>query len=110
MQYGITISGTVDFPGKMSFMLPTSTQACGLLDECGYELLVFSGGRTRPQLEKETGLLSEAEGMKAFAVRSGKLSGEEDRVILESWARDSMENVFFSLLAFFNKQVGGLDK
>jgi hypothetical protein len=51
-------------------------------------------------LEQETEGLTEAEGMREFADEEGLLSGVGERLILERFARDSAENIFFSLLAF----------
>ena len=68
-----------------------------------YDVLAFSGGRTRPTLEAETGGVSEAEGMRDYAIEAGVLDLTDDSVILEKWARDSMENLFFSMLAYFRK-------
>src|SRR5206468_3626604 len=48
----------------------------------------------------------EAEGMWNYAVQNGLLPLADDRIILEKWARDSMENVLFSMLAFFHATGG----
>ena len=64
------------FPGEDVVYAAHVHAGVRLLKESGYEYLAFSGGRTRPQLEPQTGITSEAEGMKAFAVQSGALSAE----------------------------------
>jgi hypothetical protein len=88
------------FPGEDAYYALHVEVAIRLLKEHGYERLSLSGGRTRPKLEKETQGVSEAEGMKAFALEMGLIAATDDRIILETLARDSMENVFLSMLAF----------
>lgn len=66
-----------------------------------YDVLVLSGGRTRPDLpEVRSGYVtcSEAEGMLVFARDQGLDAGKAI-VLLEPFARDSFENVFFSACA-----------
>lgn len=82
------------------------TDAIELQIKMGCELLggeythvVFSGGHTRPQ-NKPNLKNSEAEGMKIFAESKGWLPAGKE-IILESYARDSFENIFYSLLAFY---------
>lgn len=70
--------------------------------EGDYETIVLSGGRTRPHLP-EVNVISEADGMLDFAGRAGLIGGDRDRVLLEGWSRDSAENLFFSLFAFYQK-------
>lgn len=70
-----------------------------------YQALVLSGGRTRPNLpEVVSGKVtnSESEGLLEFAKDAGLYTGESI-VIVESFARDSFENVFFSMLRFFRE-------
>jgi hypothetical protein len=62
----------------------------------GYQALVLSGGRSRPQLAPEIGN-SEAEGMFEYARGAGLAGGT---VLLEQFGRDSFENLFFSILRF----------
>src|SRR5580704_2607536 len=60
----------------------------------GYQALVLSGGRSRPHLAP--GIThSEADGMFAYAREAG-LAQPGDPVVLEKFARDSCENLFFS--------------
>src|SRR4051812_35143340 len=91
------------FPGEDAIYAAHVEEGVRMLRSGQYEYLAFSGGKTRPQLEKQTGLVSEAEGMNMFAVERGLVSAEDKRIVVEPWARDSMENVFFSLLAYFDK-------
>ena len=67
-----------------------------LLDAEGYRAVAFSGGHTRPDLDVTH---SEGEGMVAFA-RDAGLDADREGVLVESLARDSFENVFFSMLRF----------
>jgi hypothetical protein len=60
-----------------------------------YDVIAFSGGQTRKNLE-----LTEAQGMANFAAyRNIEFP---DDLLFESFARDSFENVFLSLLAFYH--------
>jgi hypothetical protein len=63
-------------------------------------LLIFSGGQTRV----EAGRRSEAEGYRAVAEHYGWF-GRACRVALEEYARDSFENLLFSLARF--REVAG---
>jgi hypothetical protein len=68
-------------------------------------MLIFSGGRSRPELkEVREGKVtnSEAEGMLEYA-QSVYPGLKTKNILLESWARDSFENVFFSKLAYFKR-------
>jgi hypothetical protein len=65
----------------------------------GYQALVLSGGRSRPQLAPEIAN-SEAEGMREYALEAG-LAARGDGVLLEEFGRDSFENLFFSILCFY---------
>jgi hypothetical protein len=91
------------FPGEEECYGDHIEAAIRLTQDLGYECLCFSGGATRPNLEKETEGLSEAEGAQAYASERGLLSAIDDKIILETLARDSMENVYFSSLAFFHR-------
>lgn len=74
-------------------------------------VVMFSGGRTR----EEAGHWSEAATYKAVAERRMEQDGYNDeerarlrgRMLLESYARDSFENVQFSLLKFY-RELGRL--
>jgi len=71
----------------------------------GYQALVLSGGRSRPQLAQEIGN-SEAEGMLEYAREVGLAgTGSGGAVLLERFGRDSFENLFFSMLCF-HRQFG----
>ena len=73
-------------------------EGCGLVREGLYDAIAFSGGQSRKDIYKENTAISEAQGMKDFAKAEGY--NLPKHVILDTYARDSFENVFFSLLAF----------
>ena len=89
------------FYGDTNYFETHVSDGIRLWKEKGYTALAFSGGRTRPSEDLKN---SEAEGMLEFARGAGLLESGED-VLLESFARDSFENVFFSLL-LFHKEYG----
>ena len=64
----------------------------------GYRALVFSGGHSRPNLPVAN---TEAAGMREYAVEAGLIAPGESGVLLEEFARDSFENVLFSVLAYW---------
>ena len=64
--------------------------------EC-YRALALSGGHSRPALPIVN---TEAAGMREYAIEAGLLTADEPGVLLEEFARDSFENVFFSVLAY----------
>ncbi len=88
------------FPGEEPFYARHVQAGFQLFHQEGYHRLVFSGGPNRPHLESETRGISEAEGMKAYAIDAGLCGAEDARIILEPWSRDSMENLLFSILAY----------
>src|SRR5689334_9690607 len=66
--------------------------------------LIFSGGNTRPDLEavrRGEVTNSEAQGLLEYA-RAHLHMSDQQTVLLEPFARDSFENVFFSLLSFYH--------
>ncbi len=67
-------------------------------------MLVLSGGNTQPELNVDK---NEAEEVYDFALNIGVEKAEiiEEKIIFEKFARDSFENLFFSLLAF-KKETG----
>src|SRR5262249_5602785 len=68
----------------------------------GPKVLIFSGGKTRPQLpavQRGEVNVSEGAGMFAFA-RERRLATTWDDILAEEYARDSFENFWFSILAF----------
>lgn len=67
----------------------------------GYQALVLSGGRSRPELLPAIGN-SEAEGMREYAIAAG-LASPGDCVLLEMYGRDSFENLLFSMLRFYEE-------
>src|SRR6476619_6168293 len=88
------------FPGEESFYASHVEAGIRLMQDGKYDYWIPSGARTRPRCEKETDGISEAEGMLNYAVEQGWCSAADDRILLETWARDSMENLFFGILAF----------
>jgi len=62
-----------------------------------YQTLAISGGYTKKQLEK-----NEAQGMLDWSLDLG-LNIDRARVILEQYARDSFENVLFSMCRFYEE-------
>lgn len=70
---------------------------CRLMGSHSYDVLSFSGGHSRPDNDPPL-LNSEAKGMYDFAEAKGWLPN--CGIILEEFARDSFENVFYSLLLF----------
>lgn len=79
--------------------------ALELLRSSPSDVLVFSGGCTRsndPAVRNGSVTNSEAAGMLEFA-KPGLSDTEQRRIALEPWARDSFENVFYSLLACFHR-------
>src|SRR4051812_18834902 len=76
--------------------------AFGISRRLGFRALVLSGGHTRPELSEASGAAvshSEAAGMQAFAEMRGLDAGRAV-VLREEWARDSFENVLYSVLAY----------
>ena len=95
--HGIEASRFPD-PEAMKCTIAQHVQdGCTLVRDGLYDAIAFSGGQSRKDLYKDGILTSEAEGMNAFAQENGWLP---KNVILETRARDSFENVFFSLLHF----------
>jgi hypothetical protein len=91
------------FKGEDAFYARHVEAGLGLVNDGRYDYWVPSGGPSRPKLERDTGGLSEAEGMLNYAVEHGLCSANDPRILPEVWARDSMENLFFGILAFHQK-------
>jgi hypothetical protein len=91
------------FAGEDAFYGSHIQVAIQLLRDDGYEYLSLSGGRTHPTVAGQAGGLSEAEGARQYAIDHGLVSADDNQIILEMWARDSMENLYLSILAFFLK-------
>jgi hypothetical protein len=64
------------------------------------QALIPSGGRTRPDLYASGITISEAQGMKEFLQRCTKGLDSNIQLITEDWARDSFENLLFSMFAY----------
>lgn len=82
------------FPGEEDVYAAHVDAGIRLCRQLPDSALAFSGGRTRPELAGVTN--SEAEGMREYAHARG---AEMPSVVLENFARDSFENLLFSLLA-----------
>lgn len=96
--------GGFQYRGEDPLLEQQAREAFRIADRNGYAMLCASGGRTRPALpEVRNGLVtnSEGRGILQFARREGLQCGCE--LAAEEWARDSFENVFFSLLLFFRR-------
>ena len=91
------------FPGEDPFYEAHIAAGIQLLREWNYEHVVFSGTKSRPKLESETNGATEAEGMRNYAIHADLISSGDGRIILENFARDTFENLFFSTLAFHSK-------
>lgn len=92
------------FPGEDSFYEQHARDGFGVFRNEKYEALVFSGGHTRPKLQEvQNGIVtnSEGEGILEFALSSNLCAKDEGGIHTESYARDSFENVFFSMLCFY---------
>ncbi len=72
-------------------------QACESVRSGSYDVVAFSGGRTRKELADRI-KNSEADGMYEFAKEKDWLG--EFPAIRETFARDSHENILYSMLAF----------
>jgi len=91
------------FPGEDCFYVRHVEAGVRLIKDGPYDFCVFSGGPTRPKLESETKGVSEAFGVKMCAVDNRFCAENDERILLEEFARDSMENLFFSILVFHRK-------
>jgi len=72
----------------------------------GYQALALSGGHTRDRessFPSHSVKNSEGEGMAEFLLTRGLLRARPPAILVESHARDSFENVFFSMLCFFRE-------
>ena len=85
-------------PGEDAIYEEHVRDALRLVAAEDYQALVLSGGRSRPYLPPAI-TNSEAEGMRDYAIDAG-LMRAVDPVLLETFGRDSFENVFFSMLCF----------
>jgi hypothetical protein len=91
------------FKGEDSFYARHVEAGIRLVEEGRYDYCILSGAPTRPAFERETFGISEAEGMQNYAIEHRLCSAQDQRILLETWARDSMENLFFGILAFRRK-------
>lgn len=73
-----------------------------LLADSADAVLIPSGGHTRPACSEAS--CSEAEGLADFAQATGLWPDINRRVRLETMARDSMENAFFTMLRFYQSE------
>jgi len=90
------------FPGEDRYYEGHVTEGLEIARSSGYKALVFSGGRTRERTPNWPSKVtnSEAEGMIEFARELGMIGAPPPVVLSESFARDSFENVFFSILRY----------
>jgi|GEM_PF-1673211 hypothetical protein len=90
------------FPGEDRYYEGHVTDGLRIARSSGFAAIAFSGGRTRERTRDWPADVtnSEAEGMIEFGRDVGALGGAPPVVLTESFARDSFENVFFSLLCF----------
>ncbi len=91
------------FPGEGRFYVGHCQKGVALASENTNSLLVFSGGQTR----EDAGKRSEAESYFEIARDHGwwEESSVADRAVTEEYARDSLENLLFSI-AVFKQQTG----
>lgn len=88
--------------GQIPIFLEHIKQAVQLAQDRPNSLLVFSGGQTRAGL----GPRSEGQSYFVLAERLGLLDGPlHDRTVTEQFARDSLENLLFSMCRF--RQITG---
>jgi hypothetical protein len=84
-----------DYPQFRPVLKNQLETSLSLLANGDYDVLIFSGGYTKPQVEK-----SEARGMLDWAEVLHLTQGK-DRILLEEFARDSLENLLYSMCRFF---------
>lgn len=78
-------------------------EACRVYGQENYAILCVSGGRSRPN-DPTVVNISEAEGLAAYIKEhQAELQAQRVELLVEPWARDSFENVFFSLLAYYEE-------
>lgn len=77
--------------------LRTAADLCQLHDD----VIVLTGGHTRPELAGRV-TNSEAQGMRDWLLQAGSYTLTE-RILCEDFARDSFENLFFSMLRYYKE-------
>ena len=90
------------YPGEGSIYEQQVRDGYELCRREGYQAQALSGGHTRPNLQEvRDGKVtnSEAQGLFDFA-RDAGLTLADGTALIEPWARDSFENVLFSLFAY----------
>ena len=95
--YGVYHRGVfhADYPEYVRIYEQQLRESFRLLDEGCYDVLVISGGYTKPEAEK-----SEARGMLDWADEL-ELPRKKGIALLEEYAKDSFENLLFSTCRFF---------
>lgn len=79
------------------------SDACEIYRAECYKVLCLSGGKSRPKDESVRNV-SEAQGLCHYIGQNKEnLRAGDIQIIEERWARDSFENVFFSLLAYHHE-------
>jgi len=91
------------FKGEDAFYARHVEVGLQLVNDGHYDYWIPSGGPTRPAFESQTGGISEAEGLLNYAVEHHLCAASDERIVPEVWARDSMENLFFGILALHRK-------
>jgi hypothetical protein len=96
------------YPGEAQFLIEHCQRGVQLTSEKIDSLLVFSGGQTR----KEAGRRSEAESYFEIASNHNwwNKPSVADYAVLEEYARDSFENLLFSLIVFKQHTLKWPDK
>lgn len=84
-----------EHPEQMKVYRAQLEKAFRLLNAGNYDVLIISGGYTKPQVEK-----SEARGMLDWAKDLGLVT-DKGIVLLEEYAQDSFENLLFSMCRFY---------
>jgi len=95
--YGVYHRGVfhADYPEYVRIYEQQLRESFRLLNDGSYDILVISGGYTKPETEK-----SEARGMLDWADEL-ELPRQKGALLLEEYAKDSFENLLFSICRFF---------
>jgi len=84
-----------EHPEQIKIYKAQLKKALQLLNAGNYDVLIISGGYTKPQVEK-----SEARGMLDWSEDLGLVT-DKGIILLEEYAQDSFENLLFSMCRFF---------
>jgi len=98
--YGVYHRGTfhTEYPEYTNIYKAQLTKAVNLLINGDYDVLIISGGYTKIEVEK-----SEARGMLDWVEDLGLWPAKTRKslILLEEYARDSFENILFSVCRFY---------